>query len=102
MFTTAGCTRFTSGAKLWPGCIVAAGGAAGTGSLAAGGSCAHTSGDSAKLAPRPKPSAAARVFFNEARRRGAAGKSVIDNLLLRAVIADNMPQIGRASCRERV
>src|SRR6267142_3777348 len=67
MFTTAGDTFLTSGAKLWP-CISAIGevivsGAAGVawdGLFMVGGFSAQTKGESAKVAPSPKPSAAAR------------------------------------------
>src|ERR1700687_2355609 len=84
MLTTAGSTRFTSGAKLCWGNNPVAGAAA---SLEAGGFWAHTNGDSASVAPRPNPRAAARVFLNQARRRGPAGRSVMNNLLLRGWLA---------------
>src|SRR5712691_5412160 len=73
MLTTAGSTRFTSGAKLCCGNNPAAGGGA---SLEAGGFCAHN-GDSASVAPRPKPRAAARVFLNQGWPGGPAGSSVM-------------------------
>src|SRR5947208_1807359 len=98
MFTTAGSTRFTSGAKLCPGSI--ADGAAGTASLAAGGFCAQTSGDRASVAPSPKPSTAARAFLNEGRRRGSAGSCVIDSLLLNTVVTANMPPPGDSPLSE--
>src|SRR5579863_7066943 len=87
MFTTAGNIRFTSGAKLCWGNNGAVAGAAGAASLAAGGLSAHTSGDRASVAPRPKPSAAARVFLNQGWRGEPAGSSVINDLLFARLIA---------------
>ncbi len=61
MLTTAGSTRLTSGAKLCCGSVGApcdSGGVAFWGASAAG-FWAQTSGDSASVAPRPNPTAAA-------------------------------------------
>src|SRR6516162_11016283 len=72
MFTTAGDTCFTSGAKLccWisaTGEVNVCGVAGGTceGLFAIGGFSAHTKGESANVAPRPKPIAAVRFLFNQ-------------------------------------
>src|SRR5438105_7905091 len=81
MLTTAGSTRLTSGAKLCCGNNPAAG-AAGA-SPEAGGFCAHTNGDSASVAPRPNPRAADRVFLNQGWPPGPAGRSLMNDLLLR-------------------
>src|SRR6202007_88274 len=75
MFTTAGDTFLTSGAKL-SCCISAIGevivpGAAfptGGGLLVPAGFSAHTRGESASVAPSPKPSAAARLLRSQGRR----------------------------------
>ncbi|HYP37824.1 MAG TPA: hypothetical protein VEQ62_15925 [Stellaceae bacterium] len=68
MFTTAGDTFFTSGAKLC--CWISATGevivcGADEGLLASGGFSAHTKGESANVAQRPKPIAAARFLFSQ-------------------------------------
>src|SRR5215472_14436452 len=72
MFTTAGDTFFTSGAKLccWisaTGEVIVCGAAGATdeGLLASGGFSAHTKGESANVAPRPKPIAAARFLVSQ-------------------------------------
>ena len=68
MLTTAGDTCLTSGAKLCCcstaiGDVIDCGAAVRPGAAAvAGGFWAHTSGDSASVAPRPNPSAAARLL----------------------------------------
>src|SRR5438874_11554537 len=69
MFTAAGDTRLTSGAKLWccisaSGEVIVSGGwdAACGGLLVEGGFSAQTKGESASTAPSPKPSAAARLL----------------------------------------
>ena len=71
MLTTAGSTFLTSGAKLccWisaTGDVIVCGAAnaAGGGLPAFGGFSAQTRGDSASVAPSPKPSAAARPRVN--------------------------------------
>src|SRR6516162_1963322 len=72
MFTTAGDTFFTSGAKLccWISAtgevnVCGAAGASGEGLFAIGGFSAHTKGESANVAPRPKPIAATRFFLSQ-------------------------------------
>ena len=87
MFTTAGNTRLTSGAKLCCGNTAAGGGEAGAGSTAAGGFSAHTSGDNASVAPRPNPTAAARVLLTHGRREGNTENSVILHLPVVRMIA---------------
>src|SRR6266849_7250731 len=65
MFTTAGDTFLTSGAKLW--CWINAVGdviVCGTACVACGFS-AQTNGDRASVVPSPKPSAAARFLFSQ-------------------------------------
>src|SRR5579863_1761660 len=87
MFTTAGSTRLTSGAKLCCGNNPAAGGEAGAGSPAAGGFWAQTIGDNASAAPRPAPATTTRVFLNQGWRNGPTGTSIMRNLLLRGSFA---------------
>src|SRR5262249_4280406 len=67
MFTTAGETFLTSGAKLccWvsaAGDVMLSGAGAPAGGRVSAEFSAQTSGDSASVAPRPKPNAAARVL----------------------------------------
>jgi len=76
MFTTAGDTFFTSGAKLccWisaTGEVIVCGAAGETFAELSmiGGFSAHTNGESANAAPRPNPIAAARFLFSH--RRGS-------------------------------
>src|SRR5271169_1688925 len=71
ILTTAGETFFTSGAKLccWisaTGEVIVCGTVGETleGLSAIGGFSAHTNGESANVAPRPKPIAAARFLFS--------------------------------------
>src|SRR6266436_6093618 len=80
IFTTAGNTRLTNGAKLCCGMAMLGEGVV---VVSAGGFCAHTRGDKARVAPSPKPRAAARVFLNRGGRTGSAGSCVINDLLLR-------------------
>ena len=67
--TTAGSTFLTSGAKL---CCGTAKFCDEAGELSAGGLCAQTSGDTARLAPSPKPRAAVRAFLNQGWRKRSA------------------------------
>ena len=75
MFTTAGDTFLTSGAKL--SCCISAIGEVivsaaafptGGGLFVPAGFSAHTKGESASVAPSPKPSAAARLLRSQGRR----------------------------------
>jgi hypothetical protein len=74
MFTTAGETFLTSGAKL--SCcisaigevIVSAAALRGGVLFVPAGFSAHTKGESASVAPSPKPTAAARLLRNQGRR----------------------------------
>src|SRR5579864_5737699 len=83
MFTTAGSTRLTSGAKLCVGSIGSEEGAAGL--FAVGGLSAQTSGGTTRAAPSVTPSAAPRKFFQDGRRQKAAGSCIIDHLLVAAI-----------------
>src|ERR1700674_3017347 len=94
MFTTAGNTCFTSGAKLFVGTNAAAAGEADAAWLAAGGFSGHTMGDRASVAPRPKPSAAARVFLNQGWREEPAGSPVINDSPVGSDDRWNMPWQG--------
>src|SRR4029077_1887530 len=93
MLTTAGSTRLTNGAKLCCGMTTLGV------ELSGGGFCAQTSGDRARVAPSPKPRAAARVFLNRGRRPGSAGSCVMNDLLLHQCERSKRPNESGA-CRQ--